>query len=100
MFRDTIKHAKDGDGNAIGILYDMTFDKVYRSVFHRVFDTQITEDIVSQSYMKMIKNLKSFLGNTEGEFFSWMLRIAYTTTLDGWRMQGDTDSLEASVIEF
>ena len=65
MFADTIKRAKDGDRKAMGILYDMTFDKVYRSVFHRVLDTYIAEDIVSQVYMKVIKGLRSFRGDTE-----------------------------------
>ena len=100
MFADTIKRAKDGDRKAMGILYDMTFDKVYRSVFHRVLDTYIAEDIVSQVYMKVIKGLRSFRGDTEGEFFSWVLRIAYTTTLDSWRYQVDTDAIDHSSIEF
>lgn len=99
MIQDILRRARIGDSDAFSFLYDMTLEKVYRSIFHRVLDTMLTEDIVTIVYMKVIKHIKSFRGTTEGEFFSWILRIAYTTTIDSIKHTGDTDPLEDMLIE-
>ena len=71
---------------------------MYRSIFHRTLDTTETEDIISVVYMKAIKHIRTFHGTTEGEFFSWILRVAYTTYIDSTR--GEThESLEDSLID-
>jgi DNA-directed RNA polymerase specialized sigma24 family protein len=51
--------------SALGALYDATYDKIYRYVFHRTLDTLETEEIMSDVYMKVFKNLKKFRGTSE-----------------------------------
>ncbi len=99
MIRDYIQSAQNGDSVAFSYLYDLTYTKVYTSIFHRTLDTLLTEDIVSIVYTKMLKNVKNFRWETEGEFFSWILRIGYTTMIDVLKKNNETDSLDESPIE-
>lgn len=60
---------------------------MYRFLFHRTLDTTFAEDIISDVYAKALKNIGKFRGNSDGEFFSWVLHIAYTTLIDHLRYQ-------------
>ncbi len=82
MFPSLLRTVQSGDLSAFGGLYDMTYDKIYRFVYHKTLDHIETQDIVSETYMKALKKISSFHWTHEGEFFSWLYRIAYTTTLD------------------
>lgn len=64
-FLDLIHRAKSGDAEAFGTLYDMTYDSVYQSIFYRVLDDGFTEDIISEVYMKAMRQLSSFRGDHE-----------------------------------
>jgi DNA-directed RNA polymerase specialized sigma24 family protein len=50
-------------------------------------------------YTKILKNMKNFRGETEGEFFSWVLRIGYTTMIDALKKNNETDSLDDELNE-
>lgn len=99
MSHTILSLAKQGDREAFGILYDMSYEKVYRSIFHRTLDTYMTEDIISQVYMKAMRSIVKFHGETEWEFFSWVLRIAHTTFIDATRTHHETESVEEMIHE-
>lgn len=99
MILAAINQIHDGNQSAFGELYDASYDAVYRFIYHRTLDTHLTEDIVSAVYMKAIKNLRSLQATSEGEFFSWILRIAYTTLIDTMRKTKPEDSLEDMTVE-
>lgn len=86
--------AKNGDTEALWVLYDAMYDRTYRFIFHRVLDTILTEDIISEVSMKLVRNISRFRGNSDGEFFSWILQIAYTTTIDTLRKRIPLSSFE------
>ena len=48
------------DKDALGILYDASYDQVYRMLFHRTLDTAFTEDLISDVYMKVMKGIRKF----------------------------------------
>ncbi len=94
MLLDTLEKAKTWDIKAFGHLYDISYDRVYRYIFHRTLDTIRTEDIVSEVYAKCLKGIKKFRGTTEGEYYSWIYHICYTTIIDDMRGDIWVDSLE------
>ena len=94
MLVEAIAKAKSWDRDALGILYDASYDRVYRMLFHRTLDVAFTEDIISDVYMKVVKGIRKFEGWSEGEYFSWILRIAYTTLIDALRHERSIDSLD------
>lgn len=95
-FLETLNSAKQGDRDAIGYLYDMSYEKIYRFVYHRIFDTPKTEDIVSDVFFKMLRALPRMRATSEGEFFSWLYRSAYTTYIDAVRNR-DVSSLDSEL---
>ena len=99
MFLDAIDRIRSGDMDGFSILYDISCDRVYASIFHRTLDVSLTEDIVSQVYFKALKTIKNFRGNTQWEFFSWILRIGYTTMIDNLRWTHESTSLDELVFE-
>ncbi len=99
MFKWAIDRIRSGDMDAFWILYDISCDRVYASIFHRTLDVALSEDIISEVYFKALKTIKNFRGNTEGEFFSWILRIGYTTMIDNLRGQGIDTPLDELVFE-
>lgn len=94
MLGATIDQAKNGSSNAFAVLYDATYDIIYRYIFHRTLDTMHTEDIISLVYEKAFKNIKKFRGTTENEIHSWLYQIAYNSIIDHARMSHDVASLE------
>ena len=72
----------------------MSYKKVYRFVYHRTNDHERSEDIVADTYMKAMKRIGGFRGVHEGEFFSWIYRIAYTTLVDQSRSSRTVESLD------
>ncbi len=44
--------------------------------------------------MKVLRNISKYRGKTDGEFFSWLLRIGYTTMIDFLRKSSDTDPVD------
>lgn len=93
MILTLIDRIKSWETDAFGDLYELSVDRVYRMIYHRTLDTPLTEDIVSQVFMKAFRAISSFRWKSEGEYFSWLLRIAYNTMIDALR-QPDHDSLD------
>lgn len=94
MFATHLAKIRNGNLDAFGPLYDMSYDKVYRFIYHRTQDHEWSEDIVAETYMKAMKRISGFRGTSEWEFFSWIYRIAYTTLVDSTRAIHAHDSLD------
>lgn len=94
----SLDRIRSGDLGAFGDFYDASYHRVYAFIYHRTLDTPLTEDIVSMTYMKAIKNLKTLRAQTEGEIFSWILQIAYHSLIDTMKTKDDeilSDDLDA-----
>jgi RNA polymerase sigma-70 factor (ECF subfamily) len=85
MISHVITRIQGGNLSAFGELYDMSYDKVYRFIYHRIGNHEQSEDIVAETYIKALKRISHFRGKHDGEFFSWIYRIAYTTLVDQTR---------------
>lgn len=99
MLLQSLDRFRSGDSSAFSDIYDASYDTVYRFVYHRTLDTVFTEDIISDIYMKVLKNISTLRATSEWEFFSWILRIAYTTLIDVVRREKPTDSLDDMIHE-
>jgi RNA polymerase sigma-70 factor (ECF subfamily) len=94
MSSSLIQKAKSWDLLAFGDLYDASYDRVYRFLFYRTLDTVTTEDLISDVYMKAMKGITRFRWESEWEWYSWILQIAYTTFIDSTRTTHDETSLD------
>ena len=94
MSSSLIQKAKSWDLLAFGDLYDTSYDRVYRFLFYRTLDTVATEDLISDVYVKAMKSISRFRWESEWEWYSWILQIAYTTFIDSTRVPHDDTSLD------
>jgi RNA polymerase sigma-70 factor (ECF subfamily) len=59
MNEKILKKALTGDKKAFGQLYNEYFDPLWRYVYSRIKNKEITSDIVSESFIALYENIKS-----------------------------------------
>ena len=69
---------------SFAILYDHYFPKIYNYVYHRVHDTQLAEDLVSETFYKALANIEKFKWK-ERSFACWLYTIARNQVVDTFR---------------
>ena len=72
--------ARMGDQDAISVLYKRSYDKVRHTVMSMIKDEGMVDDIVQDTYMKVLVTLDSFQGDTK--FLPWIRKIAVNTARD------------------
>ena len=99
-----VKNYIAGDEQALAILIERHQSKIYGFIYSKVQDRDITDDVFQDTFIKVIKTLKSNSYNEEGKFLPWVMRIAHNLIVDHFRknkkmpMQRETE--EYSVFSF
>jgi RNA polymerase sigma-70 factor, ECF subfamily len=57
-------------------LYRKNYDGIFRYCVHRLFDRHTAEDVTSEVFLKAVRHIHRFVGRDEGQFRSWLYRIA------------------------
>ena len=80
-----VKSYVAGDENALAILIKRHQSKIYGFIYSKVNDRDISDDIFQDTFIKVIKTLKSNSYNEEGKFLPWVMRIAHNLIIDHFR---------------
>src|SRR5690554_525075 len=64
--------------------------KIYTSLYLLVKDSYLAEDLFQDTFIKVIKTLKSGRYNDEGKFLPWVIRIAHNLVIDHYRKEKRT----------
>ncbi|MGO4820814.1 MULTISPECIES: RNA polymerase sigma factor [unclassified Flavobacterium] len=59
--------------------------RIYGFIYSKVSDKDISNDIFQDTFIKVIKTLKSNSYNEEGKFLPWVMRIAHNLIIDHFR---------------
>ncbi|MBK9638900.1 MAG: sigma-70 family RNA polymerase sigma factor [Bacteroidetes bacterium] len=59
--------------------------KIFTSIYLLVKDRDLANDIFQETFIKVIKTLRSGNYNEEGKFLSWVLRIGHNLVIDHFR---------------
>jgi RNA polymerase sigma-70 factor, ECF subfamily len=86
------------DPNMFAPLYDQYFPKIYSYVYHRVHNTQLAEDLVSETFYKALANIEKFRWQ-ERSFACWLYTIARNQIVDNYRKQSPLLMDDAAVNE-
>lgn len=75
-----VKAFKKGDEDAFDHIYEATRADVYYTIYYVVKDVQLSEDLMQDTYLKMIEHLERYEGR--GKFRAWIKTIAKRTALN------------------
>jgi len=64
------------DADALGQLYDLYYDRIFRFCVHRLFDKQTAEDVASMIFLEVARRIRTFAGRREQDFQNWLYAIA------------------------
>nr|WP_294859868.1 sigma-70 family RNA polymerase sigma factor [uncultured Fluviicola sp.] len=83
-----IHYYLEGNEQAFEVLLLRHKDKIYRSIYHKIREREIAEDIFQEAFVKIIQTLKLGNYNEEGKFLPWAMRIAQNLVIDYFRKHG------------
>jgi len=64
------------DADALGRLYELYYEPIYRFCLCRVFSRETAEDITSVVFLSVARGICSFKGQTQRDFRNWLYQIA------------------------
>lgn len=74
-----------GDEAALATLIKKHQSKIYGFIYSKIGDRDIAEDIFQDTFIKVIRTLKSDSYNEEGKFLPWVMRISHNLVVDYFR---------------
>ena len=74
-----------GNENALATLIKRHESKIYGFIYSKISDRDISNDIFQDTFIKVIKTLKSNSYNEEGKFLPWVMRISHNLIVDHFR---------------
>ncbi len=72
---DLVLRAKT-QAEALGRLYEMYYERIFRFCVHRLFNKEIAEDVTSTVFLEVARGIRSFKGRSEQGFRNWLYAIA------------------------
>jgi len=64
------------DADALGRLYDVYYERIFRFCVHRLFSKNTAEDVTSTIFFEVARRIRNFAGRTENDFRNWLYAIA------------------------
>ena len=80
-----VKNYISGDESALSVLITRHQSKIYGFIYSKVADRDLSDDIFQDTFIKVIKTLKTKSYNEEGKFLPWVMRIAHNLVVDHFR---------------
>ena len=72
---DLVLKAKT-QAEALGRLYELYYERIFRFCVYRLFNKEIAEDVTSAVFLQVARGIRSFKGRSEQDFPNWLYAIA------------------------
>jgi RNA polymerase sigma-70 factor (ECF subfamily) len=72
---DLVQKAKT-QAEALGRLYEMYYERIFRFCVYRLFNKETAEDVTSAIFLHVARGICSFKGRSEQDFRNWLYAIA------------------------
>ena len=80
-----VSQYKNGSEEAFAELVNRHKNKIYTTIYLIVKDQYLAEDLLQETYVKVINKIKSGSYHEEGKFLPWATRIAHNLAIDHFR---------------
>ena len=80
-----ISQYKSGNEEAFAELVNRHKNKIFTTIYLIVKDQYLAEDLLQETYVKVVNTIKSGRYNEEGKFLPWVTRIAHNLAIDHFR---------------
>ncbi|AWG23394.1 RNA polymerase subunit sigma-24 [Flavobacterium faecale] len=80
-----VKDYVAGNEKALETLIKRHQSRIYGFIYSKIADSDISNDIFQDTFIKVIKTLKNDSYNEEGKFLPWVMRIAHNLIIDHFR---------------
>ncbi len=74
-----------GNESAFEVLLKRHQERIYNQIYGLVRDSAEADDIFQETFVKVVRTLKSGRYNEEGKFLPWVMRIAHNLSIDHFR---------------
>ncbi|UCF44465.1 MAG: sigma-70 family RNA polymerase sigma factor [Planctomycetota bacterium] len=64
------------DADALGRLYELYYERIFRFCVHRLFSKEVAEDVTAAVFLAVAAKMHNFTGRTEQDFRNWLYAIA------------------------
>ncbi|MDX1535365.1 MAG: sigma-70 family RNA polymerase sigma factor [Candidatus Spechtbacterales bacterium] len=88
-----IEKCQKGDLGDFALIYDIYVDKIYRYIYYKTFNKDLTEDLTSDAFFKAMDKIDTF-NPSKGNFSSWLYKIALNTVRDYYRTKHESMNVE------
>jgi RNA polymerase sigma factor (sigma-70 family) len=78
---------KRGNENAFEQLVKRHKSRIFTTIYLIVKDKYVAEDLLQDTFIKVVNTVKSGRYNEEGKFLPWVLRIAHNLAIDHFRKE-------------
>ena len=72
---DLVRQARTS-AEALGRLYELYYERIFRFCVYRLFNRETAEDITSAVFLHVARGIRRFEGRTERDFGNWLYAIA------------------------
>ena len=86
IIEELVKKAQKGNEKHFAEIFDYFFPKIFRHISFRVH-SENAEDLTSDVFLKVVKNIKKYKSTPKATFSSWVFRIAHNTIIDHYRKE-------------
>ena len=83
--KELVESYLNGIQSSFEILLNRHQARVFSYIHMLVKDRQLADDIFQDTFIKVIRTLKSGTYNEEGKFIQWVMRIAHNLIIDHFR---------------
>lgn len=80
-----ISQYKNGIEEGFTTLVNRHTKKIYTTIYLIVKDQYLAEDLLQETFVKVVKTIKTGRYNEEGKFLPWVTRIAHNLAIDHFR---------------
>tara|TARA_B110000503_G_C7099179_1_gene393018 strand:- start:93 stop:677 length:585 start_codon:yes stop_codon:yes gene_type:complete len=74
-----------GNEKSLSDLINRHQSRIYGYIYSKLNDRDLCDDIFQDTFIKVIKTLKTKTYNEEGKFLPWVMRIAHNLIIDYYR---------------